>query len=91
MFNQGPGEQDVIITAVIHNPYNFPVEIISGEYEFLNKRILNAKEKISINIEVPKGYREFVSHNRIDKNKGIMYIGLVNKEAVEPIIHRANI
>jgi hypothetical protein len=81
----------VALQAVIVNPDDRTnVTIISGEFEELNGRILKPKQRMNLNLLIPPGYREYINEVNI-LNKRVMYIGLVNERAVEPLIHKPNL
>lgn len=85
---EGPGDVDTIMETKIQNTHNFKsLTIISGEFKELNRKVLQPKEKLSLSFLVPAGYREYIKQTSF-KNKEYLYIGLRDKDAAEPIVHK---
>lgn len=83
----GVGNADMIINTKIINPYkDKPLTIISGEYENLNKKVINPGDQLEVDFLVPNGFREYIKSTSIF-GKPYIYIGLRNKDAADPIIH----
>jgi hypothetical protein len=88
---EGPGDIDTIMETRIQNIHSVkPLTIISGEFQDLNKKVLQPKEKLMISFLVPAGYREYIKATSFN-NKEYLYIGLRNKDAAEPIIYKPSI
>lgn len=79
----------MIIQAVIKNPHNTPVTIISDEYKELNKKIIAPGERIDLALEIPEGYREFLYGDTI-LGKHVMYIGYRDEDSAEPFVYRSS-
>lgn len=87
----GPGDVDTIMETKIQNlHFHKPLTIISGEFTELNNKILQPQEKLLISFLVPAGYREYIKATSF-KEKEYVYIGLRDKDAADPIIHKPKI
>lgn len=85
---QGPGDVDMVLGAELVNPHHTKtVKIISGEFEHLNGKFINPGEKLRVNLLVPAGFREFINPTMV-KDQAYIYVGLVDKDTVEPLIHK---
>jgi len=86
---QGPGDIDMVLGAVIQNPFKKkPIKIMSSEDEFseLRGKILQPGEKLEVNLFIPAGYREFIKPTKF-KGQEYLYIGLRDKDQADPVIH----
>lgn len=84
-------DQPLGIQTILGNPSRRKnLTIISGEFEHLNKKVIKPGQRMKVDLLIPKGYREFIKVEKIGGNDYI-YVGLVDKDAAEPIIHTPNI
>lgn len=85
-FRMPPEGYDYVARAYLENPTNKPIYIISDEYKHLNKKILQPREKLSVMLEIPAGFREFIKSD-IMCGKQIVFVGRILAEAAEPLIY----
>lgn len=77
--------------AVIGNPSRTrALTIMSGEFEYLNGKVLSPGQQMNISLLIPEGFREYLKEERI-LGKDILYIGLRDEAAAEPFFHSPNI
>lgn len=85
---EGPGDIDIIMDTKIQNVHpGKSLTIISGEFEGLNNLVLKPQEQILVSILVPAGFREYMKSTSF-KEKEYIYIGLRDKDAADPLIHK---
>lgn len=85
---QGPGDVDMVLGAELVNPHRSKtVKVISGEFEHLNGKQISPGQALRVNLLVPAGYREFINPTEF-KGQHYIYVGLVDKDTVEPLIHK---
>lgn len=79
------------MSAVIGNPKGAPpLTIISGEFADLNGRVLQAGERINVNLLIPYGFREFMKEDHI-LGKDVIYVGLRSAEAADPFFYNPDV
>lgn len=77
--------------AVIGNPSQTrALTIMSGEFEHLNGKVLSPGQQMNISLLIPEGFREYLKEERI-LGKDILYVGLRDKDAADPLFHTPNI
>jgi hypothetical protein len=93
MPGQGPGDIDIILGTTVQNPFKDKIlKIMSSSTEFpeLNGKLLQPGEVLHINLFVPAGYREFIKSTTF-KGQPYLYVGLQDKDVVDPYIYKPNL
>jgi hypothetical protein len=86
-----PGEVDTVVKIAIQNIDSYKtLTLLSGEFKELNKKVVRPREKLVVSFLVPEGYREFFKETSYKNNK-YMYIGLIDKDAAAPLVHKPSL
>lgn len=69
----------------IHNSFNKPIRIKSGEVEDLNNRVIHPGHGIVFAMHIPQGYREYTTEYWGLNGEPTIYVGYVLEDAGDNI------
>ena len=86
----GDDEPMAMQATIVNSSHEKSLTIISGEFNELNGKIIAPGQKINLNLLIPVGYREYLNEDSI-LGRHIIYVGLRDKDAAEPLFYRPSV